>query len=222
MLNGKLLLTLVGLFLVASSIPLDKEEKLDGKEGKRQATCFPKCANPRGFTGCGDCSESQCMLKGCVHFGAFGPVWRPDNCTVCHCSNNKMKCFKKICSTLNCYGYPKVKQPGKCCKECDFGAAKNECKLIPVALKNVSMGSDDNTDCKQVLEHDCNRSFIRRGAKWYGCIAEEGMSKLSENAGCEGVDGRYEDKIGCHQETTPAVLPQDYEADPASCVIYVH
>ncbi len=233
MFKGVLLVSLA-LLCLASCDLLDKKadrkkEKLSkddlqvSKNTKRETLCQPTCANPRGFDGC-NCRNSKCMLEGCVNYDAFGAVWKPNNCTTCHCNSNKKMCFTETCKTLDCFGYPTIKKPGKCCEECDFGVAHNECSLIPVGMRSISLGEGQtSTTCKQVQVYGCNTNTLWDN-RWYRCVERSGMSSISTNEGCEDVTGKYQDVMSCDRQEIPDdELPLDTDyLDFSSCAVYFH
>ena len=223
------------LLLLASASPLDNKlegkadinfkEEAENKVLKRHTECPRTCANPKRSGPCERrCEHSKCKFRGCTFFKAFGEVWKPNNCTICYCKRYRTEeCFEETCpENLDCFGYPKMKRPGKCCEECDFGAAKNECKLIPVRRKNFTLGdgSDSSTMCQVVL-HDCYKPMVWNQDKWQVCRAKPGQATVGENTGCSGVEGSYADIVSCLQTEEGENPIMDYDDDDMStCANY--
>ena len=147
---------------------------------QQQEECpTPLCVDSVFDGTCRRCTErSQCRYQGCVTFGhQYGPVWRPDNCTTCHCERYWPHCYTETCQpSLECFGYPKVKHPGQCCPRCEFGVKPKECGFIPKGTKTLhvkrpdNINADDdnnnnnnnNTACQvEVVEHGCYRSYYK-------------------------------------------------------------
>ena len=192
------------------------------------------CADPRydPATGCNSCEHSQCLFSGCVRYGAFGPTWRPDNCTQCFCEhhrpmNSTSSCITTQCpSEIDCYGYPTIHKPGRCCPECDYGLSDDECGLIPhrTELLNLTLGYASCED--EILFHRCNTNYIIEGSDWFVCQLNMSrvMKKLSHKCRFNTYISHvtYEDITTCGKRLLqPHEFPQDYDSDPYSCTLYV-
>lgn len=232
------LLALSSLTLVSSSPLTSSTNSPSSEEGQISVEpvkrCPPvTCANPKysqGYQECPTCEGSNCIFKGCVHYGAFDPTWKPDNCTTCYCYQNQAVCRKTKCNShMECYGYPVVKKPGKCCPECDFGIGKNECGAIPVETKSLYVSFGDDKSCQRnVSVHYCNKLYITDGNGWHMCRAVEGKRKVNMNAEGSKCRGKvsevtYTDTVECVKEILDyRNIPQDYDPEPHSCSIYIH
>ena len=195
------------------------------------------CANPVYTKGipCPSCINSGCNYTGCVHLGAFGPSWKPDNCITCTCNfiQNKAECLSRNpieeCDHLECYGYPTVRKPGKCCPECDFGIAKNECGIIPVGMELLNLSVKGKNGCQQkVRKHGCDKMYIiSEDGEWYKCVAINGIRKVHKNVGslCNNEVNRmtYQDIVSCEKKIIENVweIPMDYDPEPTSCTLYI-
>jgi len=208
---------LVTLLVLLSSVLISDGHNLY----KRQADikCYQRCPDPRYMTNqnpCGSCDHSQCRYEGCVYHGAFYSYWIPEPCSKCYCINNIKQCYLKECpENLDCYGYPKVIRPGKCCEECDFGDSELACSLIPVSSKRHN-GKDTRGSCKRVVMHDCNRRYVYADGKWYSCTSHAGYTGVRDSPGCRHMRGRYRDNVSCrqHEIKDSRSIPSDYDPYP--------
>ena len=194
-----------------------------------QAICpIATCADPiyrsdnSSDTICPSCESSLCKFRGCVHFGPFGPIWLPDNCTFCGCYRGEEFCNVFECPEKNCYGYPLVNITGKCCPECDYGIKKNECGVIPQGERSLYVALGDFSCQHEVIKYGCDKRFINsEDGKRYACypILKEKILPLK---GCRAGVKRvvYEDVAECEKrEIGLSRVPQD--PNPTKCSLYV-
>ena len=209
-------LLVISMELISASSPSSTSHRLSKRWG---SNCVARCADPRNKSWqnpCGSCDHSQCKYEGCIHYGAFFTYWKPDPCTQCYCQGGWKNCFRTDCNkNLDCFGYPKMRRPGKCCEECDFGASNDACSLIPVSYE-AYRGSGAGRTCSKVVKHDCNKLFINAGGNMYRCSARTGFSKVKDSPGCSGEEGWYMDNTQCQQEkiTNFRFMPVDYDPNP--------
>ena len=204
--------------------PLPSQQNVEETE-----KCPPlMCADPEHGTGsCPNCDNSRCKFRGCVHFGAFGPQWMPDPCTICSCTNNEELCTKIECEeNLECYGYPSSVKEGDCCPSCDFGVPENECGVVPKGYKSLYTALGDEACQKDVLLHGCNKEFIQgNDGKIYKCTPVEALYTHDIDQKCckNGINQvSYMDTQSCvKEEISPSELPMDLDLTPKSCAIYV-
>ena len=155
--------------------------------------CELKCANPdyRSVNECcGDCSKSLCQFEGCVRFGPFGPMWYPDSCTSCYCSDGKPVCINEEdnCPTLNCFGRPIITRSGECCPACDFGIPEDECGTVPVENSSRSLLVNGEECRQQVILNGCDKEAVRKGDQWYACRTKEvQVTDTSAPSSCDDV-----------------------------------
>ena len=215
---GQSFLSLVALSVVVKALPLNDTHSPDKRISKRQSGCQWQCADPRDWTydnPCGNCDHSECMFEGCVHNGAHGSLWKPDDCTTCYCYSGKKECYLETCKPLECYGYPKVKRPRSCCEECDFGARGDECNLIPVGWKEISLRREET--CKQFLKHGCDKRYVFSRNNWHVCEPEDGLVNIKTMPGCEHIpfDLYQRDIVKCTKRLAgPNEMPYDYDPPP--------
>lgn len=192
------------------------------------ATCADGFYDPK--TSCYSCEESQCMLRGCVHSGAFFTTWMPDNCTVCQCLDKEKLCTTIECAPLQCYGYPTVHRSGKCCPECDFNVSKYDCGAVPVATKSLYVSLGDETCRRDVLEYACDKHYIiEDDGEWFACepVREEVTQSFADVPGGGGCGQRishmtYKAVARCEKRRLSDVeIPQDYDPEPHRCHYYV-
>lgn len=187
------------------------------------------CADPRydHETSCFTCEGSQCVYRGCVHSGAFFATWRPDNCTVCHCLDKKEVCTTIECAPVECYGYPMVTRPGKCCPECDFNVSATECGAVPVVTRSLYVSLGDNSCQRDVVERDCDkRHIVDSEGAWFMCepVREEVMQSFEDVPGCANRISHvtYKTVARCEKRRLSYhEIPQDYDPDPHRCSYYV-
>ena len=181
------------------------------------------CADPTWDGCCSICNNSNCKLRGCVYYGAFGPTWRPDPCTVCSCIEGKEVCTNITCPSLSCYGYPNMTRPHHCCPECDFGVARNECAPIPTSEKSLYVALGDESCQQDVVVHDCNKRFLFRDGKWRICTPKEKIvSVRMKGSRCPVKKVVYWDVKKCKERVAKSYeIPLDYDDDPDLCSVYV-
>lgn len=213
-----------------NNLILEKPQPIHKPEVQSTDECpSVTCADPE--YGPGDCSsncdKSRCKFKGCVHYGAFGPQWMPDPCTICSCNNREELCTKIECDDkLECYGYPSVVKEGDCCLSCDFGVADSECGVVPTGYKSLYVALGDQTCQKDVLLHGCDKHYIAgKDGKYYQCTPMETVHTVDMDQNhCENnvQHVTYMDTEHCvKREISPSELPQDIDFSPKSCAIFV-
>ena len=146
------------------------------------------CADPiypQGYQCCPSCEHSNCTFRGCVHYGAFFPTWRPDPCTSCWCHGGAEQCSITSCPALNCYGFPEITSENECCRKCDFGIARDECGPVPVGVKSLYVALGDDSCQTDVLIHQCDKEFVFKGGTWYECTAVEKMTSKRMGRSCD-------------------------------------
>jgi len=206
---------LVG-FIESSSVKSPSLSRLSKRwAGNYCIARCPDAVNKTWKNPCGSCDHSQCKYEGCLYYGAFFTSWKPDPCTHCYCQGGFKYCTTNFCNEeLDCYGYPKVKRPGKCCEECDFGDSEDACSLIPVRYEPYKY--DTSVSCSKVVKHDCDKLFVYSEGKYYRCLGNPGYSKASNSPGCEEEEGWYGDITECQQKevTDFSFMPADYDPNP--------
>lgn len=151
-----------------------------------QEDCPPPCANPDYHKGCHGCDGSGCIVSGCTFFRYYATTWKTDPCTVCEClfPDNRESCRNIECPSgpVECYGYPVVKKPGKCCPECGFNVSASECALVALGTHTVEVeGGEGDSSCLQtVVEYGCDKErFFDTSIGYYGdwvfCSAVQGQ-----------------------------------------------
>lgn len=187
------------------------------------------CANPHfdPETGCSSCEGSRCNFRGCVKYGAFGPSWRPDNCTLCHCDDQgQSSCTRIECSEPDCHGYPIIHEQGKCCCECDYGIAADVCGVVPDGVKSLYLALGDSSCQEDVLFHHCDKGIFTEGRDWYECIigTAKVTKELSETCRFDTYISHvtYEDVTTCEKRKLGTQeIPQDFDPNPYSCALYI-
>ncbi len=131
-----------------------------------------------------DISCTDCKLKipmepppcsqhaeGCIITNAFGiRQWYPEPCTLCGCYG----CTEITCPHLDCFGFPTVATPGKCCPECDFGASKHNCSVVPVKIKSLYVSLGDKSCQSDIIIHGCNQRFgVEENGRLFCCVPSE-------------------------------------------------
>lgn len=153
-----------------SKLPNELRERLDPTPSDEEDS-----DSSNEDTSCTDCqpsvpTELPCDLRveGCIITNAFGlRQWYPDPCTLCDCNG----CSKIICPELDCFEFPTVKKVGKCCPECDFGASKYNCSVVPVKIQSLYVSLGDKSFQKDVIVHDCNQKFgVEENGQLFGCV----------------------------------------------------
>ena len=177
--------------------------------------CHYTCADPVTiwYSRCGTCLFSKCKYEGCLYTGHLKSYWKPKPCMKCFCENGKKKCYRIKCNEgKSCYGYPRVKRPGECCSECDFGDSRHACSVIPAYTLRYNP-IDPKSTCSKLIKHKCNYRFINTNkGKWYECIKEVNYRQFSDNPGCSSLSGSYEDVTKCvPHEIHKHSIPKDYE-----------
>jgi hypothetical protein len=202
----------------------------DRDECSQQAlTCADPVSDPNhSRPGCSsmNCDNSKCKFRGCVHYGAFGPQWMPDPCTICSCQLKRESCTKIECEEkLECYGYPTGVKEGECCPSCDFGVPEDKCGMIPTGYKSLYAALGDQNCQKDVLLHGCNRKFIaEKNGKFYHCKPVVTTHAVEMGEGCKADIHQvtYMDTARCtKEEISPSELPQDLDFEPRKCAFYV-
>lgn len=204
-------------------------------EHQETKTCPPAhCADPHfdPTTGCSSCEGSGCPFRGCVKYGAFGPTWRPDNCTICSCSDETGKpvCTKIECSApADCHGRPLVHKPGRCCPECDYGVARDACGVVPGVERSLYLALGDLGCQQDVLFHRCDKNFfyLEEEKGWFECVVQ--MSQVSKELSeeCQFKTHvshvTHEDVTGCERRRLEYFdIPPDLDPDPYECAFYVN
>ena len=201
----------------------------DTDQCSQSLTCADPEADPKHIGTCPptNCDNSKCKFRGCVHYGAFGPQWMPDPCTICSCHRKNEVCTKIECGeSLDCYGYPTVIKEGECCPSCDFGVPENECGVIPTGYKSLYTALGDQSCQKEVLLHGCNKDYIAgKDGKFYQCkpVAKAHAHTLetSEDCNADIYQVTYMDIVRCtKEEISPRELPQDLDFQPRRCTLY--
>lgn len=138
---------------------------------------IPTCANPDFSvdTCCGSCSQSKCIFRGCVQYGAFGPTWWPNPCKSCQCTSEGLEdCITENCSRTSnnqceTLGYRIVRPPGACCPKCDYGIPSNSCVPVRAKKENLTV-SIGKSKCEiEVVLHGCDKQFVLRDGSHYYC-----------------------------------------------------
>ena len=171
------------------------------------------------------------MLRGCVHHGAFFTSWKPDDCTECFCEDGQEICTAIDCAPLNCYDYPTLHRPGRCCPECDFNISASECGVIPVATTsvNVTVALGDGSCQQSVVLYRCDKNFIvEDDGTWYMCDPMQGevtrQVRDLPTPGCGPAVSQvtYETVTSCERrELSDYEILQDYEFYPFDCYYIV-
>lgn len=170
---------------------------------------------------CQTCKNSSCVWKGCVHFGAFGPQWYPDPCTLCGCYNGEKVCSEILCDEPKCFGFPLKTDPDACCPRCDWGIAADECAPIPVANVSLYTTLGDDVQCHdEVTRHECDKSLLQKDGRIFECRPKRrGKPVLMSH--CRDVRKViYEDVTSCYlrKPRTPIL---DFNPTPTLCSIRV-
>ena len=191
----------------------------------------PRCANPttNPLTGCPSCEHSNCKFRGCVRYGAFGPSWRPDDCTTCFCDHtHQERCSVSSCAQPNCGGYPVVHKPGQCCPECDFNINRDACGVVPAGVKTMSLALGGK--CREEVQlHACDKTdpfFVEEDGQWYECRPTRSLVQMKLSQTCLRETSvshmTYADVTACQRRrVAPSQLPQDFDPEPRSCAFYV-
>ena len=219
--------------LKLSQSEVSYQQLVPSEEKPQPTTCpAPTCANPEKSSmhsdNCppSDCDKSLCKFRGCVHYGAFGPQWMPDPCTICSCHGNQELCTAIECQeNLECYGHPTRVKEGDCCPSCDFGVPEKECGVVPTGVKSLYAALGDK-DCQtDVLIYGCDKEFILgEDGKIYRCRpVEETQTYALDQACSNGINQMtYLDVSSCvKEEISLWQLPQDYDFSPRECSYYV-
>lgn len=183
----------------------------------------PLCADAVRVDGqcCETCDNSSCLYRGCVHFGAFGPQWYPDPCTLCGCHGGEEVCTEIVCDVPECFGFPLVTDPDACCPRCDFGIAEDKCAPVPV--RNVSLYATlgDSSQCQyEVTIHECDKQFLLKNGKVHQCIGKKRAKPIVTND-CEDIRKVIvEDTTSCRVRRPRAPIA-DLDLNPNLCAIRV-
>ena len=201
----------------------------DTEECSQVLTCADPVTDPhhRGPCSSMNCDNSKCKFRGCVHYGAFGPQWMPDPCTICNCQLKREVCTKIECEeSLECYGYPTGVKEGECCPSCDFGVPENECGVIPTGYKSLYTALGEQNCQKDVLLHGCNKNYIAgKDGKFYQCkpVIMTHTVEMGEDCKANIHQVTYTDTAHCtKEEISPDELPQDLDFEPRKCTFYVN
>lgn len=189
------------------------------------AECPPvMCANPTYSEEncCGSCEDSACRFRGCVHFGAFGPTWKPDPCTECRCNNGEETCTQIDCDAPNCFGYPMRTRPGACCPECDFGLSDNACGRIPYKQMSLSVELENEQCVGLVTMHRCSKEFVWRNGRWHRCVPKVRGKPHGFARNCTVKRIIYNDVRSCQlREIGQDEIPADYDPSPHECSLNI-
>jgi len=167
---------------------------------KRQSQFNCPCADPKDITidnPCGNCQKSQCKFKGCIIDTPLKLQWKPDDCTTCECIRGRKLCYREQCNETECFGYPVIKPPGKCCKVCDFSTSATACNVVPVEWKNPSLRLDALQTCTRILVHGCDKQFLNLFHRRYKCKPALGLVSLASSPGCAHLNFEYYDVVRC-------------------------
>ncbi len=187
--------------------------------------CPPaECADPvySPDSCCPSCESSNCRFRGCVHFGAFGPRWLPDSCTICSCLNGEERCTHIECTVPQCFGYPTKVKKGECCPVCDFGIPEDECAPVPVSRKAMYVALGDESCLDEVTMHGCDKDFLLRDGIIMKCVpSEKLMAHRFTQRECPVRKVTYKDVKGCEaKRASAAEIPEDLDLTPSECQLY--
>lgn len=180
----------------------------------------PACADPTPPTGgscCPSCDNSKCLFKGCVHWAAFGPQWRPDPCTLCTCRDGMQLCSAVQCVMPQCFNYSVTTKPGACCPECDYGIPLDQCTPVVIKNKMLSVGNGDSRCDADVLLHGCDKSIVIKNGRIFMCQSVQ-RDVVIQPETCSGQKLTYQDVVAC--KLTPADI-MDYDSKSSECEMYV-
>lgn len=181
----------------------------------------PVCADPTPPAGgacCPSCESSKCLFKGCVHWAAFGPHWKPDPCTLCTCNNGETLCSATQCVLPQCFGYPLKSKRVGCCPECDYGIALDQCKPVVVKNETLSVGEGEGRCDVDVLLHSCDKSIVVRNGRTFMCQSVKKDVEIHPERCTAGQKLTYRDVVDC------ALIPADildYDTKSSQCEMYV-
>lgn len=152
-------------------------------------------------------------------------TWRPDPCTTCMCLEGMETCAVVDCRPVECYGFPMVMRPQRCCEECDFGVSNTECAAVPVRTRMVDVQLGESTCQEEVLEFECDKTYIvDNSGAWFQCDAVREQVNVSVNdlpqrrCGPQVSQVTYETVARCNKRRLSEFeIPQDYDPDPYSC-----
>ena len=173
---------------------------------------------------CSSCANSTCLFRGCVYYGAFGPSWRPDPCTICFCDSGEERCSEIPCDTPECFGFPLMTRNYSCCPECDFGIGDDECGPIPVRKQGLYVALGDESCHSEVVIHECDKTFVYKNGQIMKC--EPGRRRnMAHRLGGECPIRRvvYTDVRDCHLRVPSRhEIPQDdiFGPDLDECPFY--
>ena len=216
--NGKIIVVLAALVALGAALGplLDSECNRD--------ECPPAlCADPVRPEGecCETCVNSSCRYRGCVHFGAFGPQWYPDPCTLCGCTDGKEVCVQIACSVPECFGFPLTVDPDACCPRCDYGIAADECAPIPVANVSLYASLGDGDQCQyEVTRHDCDKAFLVKDGKVKECVARK-RARPVVTRDCENIRKIILEDVTQCTIRTPRAPIADFDPNPNLCSLRV-
>ena len=181
----------------------------------------PVCADPTPPSGgacCPSCDSSKCLFKGCVHWAAFGPQWKPNPCTLCTCRNGEPVCSAMQCVAPECFGYPLKNSHGGCCPECDYGISLDQCRPVVVKNETLSVGEGDSRCDVDVLLHDCDKSIVIKNGRVFMCQSVKKDVEIKSERCTAGQKLTYQDVVDC--ALTHADI-MDYDTKSSQCEMYV-
>lgn len=172
----------------------------------------------------GDCPSCEpppekqpCLLQamGCIVNNAFGErQWYPDPCTLCDC----VGCTKIECPVLNCFGYPQLTKPGKCCPECDFGVSEHNCSIVPAKVRSLYVSLGERSCQSNIILHGCNLKYgLEEDGEAFKCLPNETVVSFNTSAECMRYAGvhqiQFSDVFECTKvrikDTRSNGFPQD-------------
>lgn len=184
----------------------------------------PVISNPEHEGPCPCFHCPNCTFRGCVRFGWTGPTWQPDPCTVCSCFNDEELCTRIQCPKLECYGFPVVTRPRRCCPECDFGIAADQCGPIPIRNQSLYVALGDQQSCRaDVVLHGCDKDLLLKDGKIFKCVSKERLQSHTFERNCPIRKVVYRDVRECRiREAKPYEIPQDdLGFDNNECALYI-
>ena len=221
---GLVVLTLAIVRAVGADGELGAISEIEPPTPCNRADCQPKCADSvySPDTCCPSCENSTCRFRGCVHYGAFGPQWRPDPCTICSCYNRQEFCTEILCDKPECFGYPQKTKDGSCCPVCDFGIAEDECAPIPVRKQAMYVAMGDDSCHSEVEMHECDKQYVYKGGHMLKCVPKNGNISHKFDNECSVRRVVYRDVRRCEmEEPEPREIPADLDLNSDDCQFYV-
>lgn len=132
-------------------------------------------------------------------------------------------CVVADCAPVECYGFPVVTRPWRCCQECDYNVSRTECGAVPVGTRMVEVSLGDTTCQQDVFEYECDKQFIvDDDGAWFTCdpVQEEVTTGNLPSPRCGPLVDQvtYQTVARCQKRRlTNSEIPQDYDPDPYSC-----